>query len=87
MQIIEIKNKYYYTKCSYYMKSSAKWIKSMRIANYILSSVFPGYVFSHCQSMFPNYDSNFIVIKKWGINIVAEKSTLHENKVYFSFFI
>jgi hypothetical protein len=88
MKQIEIKNnRSYYTTCTHYFRSSTKWIKSMRIANYILSMAFPGFRFSHCETMFPNYNSQFIVIKKLGINIVAEKSTIHENRIYFSFFI
>jgi len=88
MQKIEINNsRSYYTTCTHYFRSSTKWIKSMRIASYILGKAFPGFTCSHCETMFPTYDSRFIVIKKFGVNIVAEKSTLHENRIYCSFFI
>lgn len=88
MRTIEIKNnRSYYTTCTHYWKGSEKWIKSMRIANKLLTKQFPDYKFIHCECMFPQYDSKFIVIKRLKVNIVCEVSTIHSNRIFFSFFI
>lgn len=86
MKTAHIGNARKYTECTHYLKSSPKWIKSMRIAKYILDKVFPNHTLSHCEAMFPNYNSKFITINKFGVNIVCEVSSLHTNRVYFSFF-
>lgn len=86
MTTIKIGNSYsYYQQCMHYMRTSNKWIKSMRIANNILSMAFPEYRFVHCEAMFPSHDSKFILIKKLGVAIVCEVPTIHQNRIYFSF--
>ena len=59
----------------------------MKIASKILPVAYPNCTFSFCETLFPNFDSDFIIIEKLKVKIVSEKSKLHENRVYFSFII
>jgi hypothetical protein len=59
----------------------------MRIAQKIMLPLFPGFTLSYCEYMFPNHNSNFFIVERLGVKIVFEKSTIHEDRIYFSFFI
>ena len=76
-----------YTHCTHYLKGSKKYVKSMRIAYNLLSPIFQNCKLIHCETMFPRYDSKFTHINRLGVNIAAERSTLHDNAVYFTFYL
>lgn len=75
-----------YKKCTHYMWGPKKE-KSMRIAHNILSKVFPDCKYIHCESMFPQFDSKFVHINRLGVNIAAERSTLHDNAIFYTFYL
>lgn len=88
MKVTNIKNSYSeYSECTHYMRTSNKFLKSMRIAQKMLNKIYPDFKLSFCETIFPRYDSNLFLVEKLKVKIVFEKSTLKENLLYFSFVI
>ena len=75
----------HWNQCTNYMKFSEKRLKSLRIAQKMLSFYFSDYKFIYCECFFPRHDTKFYLIQRFKVNIVFEHSMLHKKTIYFTF--